>query len=125
MFGDPLLPGFHPDPSICRAGTDYYLVTSSFEWFPGLPLFHSRDLAAGVAQTLGAGFVVELAMRYGQPSIESALAKLQEEAFEDLPGAGSSPIARLTASKMPPMMPGSAAGRSTLVMVSPLVAPMA
>jgi alpha-N-arabinofuranosidase len=44
MFGDPLLPGFHPDPSICRVGTDYYLVTSSFEWFPGLPLFHSRDL---------------------------------------------------------------------------------
>lgn len=39
-----MLPGFHPDPSICRVGQDYYLVTSSFEWFPGLPVHHSRDL---------------------------------------------------------------------------------
>jgi alpha-N-arabinofuranosidase len=44
MFGDPVVPGFHPDPSICRVGADYYLVTSSFEWFPGLPMLHSRDL---------------------------------------------------------------------------------
>ncbi|MFI1977045.1 glycoside hydrolase family 43 protein [Streptomyces wedmorensis] len=43
-FGDPVLPGFRPDPSVCRVGTDYYLVTSSFEWFPSLPVFHSRDL---------------------------------------------------------------------------------
>ncbi|MFD0527094.1 glycoside hydrolase family 43 protein [Kitasatospora arboriphila] len=42
---NPVLPGFHPDPSVCRVGEDYYLVTSSFEYFPGLPLFHSRDLA--------------------------------------------------------------------------------
>lgn len=41
---NPILPGFHPDPSICRVGSDYYLVTSTFEWFPGLPVFHSRDL---------------------------------------------------------------------------------
>ncbi|MFF7813300.1 family 43 glycosylhydrolase [Streptomyces sp. NPDC007945] len=43
-FGEPVLPGFRPDPSVCRVGSDYYLVTSSFEWFPGLPVFHSRDL---------------------------------------------------------------------------------
>ncbi|MFI9000885.1 family 43 glycosylhydrolase [Streptomyces sp. NPDC053541] len=43
-FGAPVLPGFRPDPSVCRVGDDYYLVTSSFEWFPGLPVFHSRDL---------------------------------------------------------------------------------
>ncbi|WP_225800197.1 glycoside hydrolase family 43 protein [Streptomyces sp. NK15101] len=43
-FADPVLPGFRPDPSACRVGADYYLVTSSFEWFPGLPVFHSRDL---------------------------------------------------------------------------------
>ncbi|MFJ6793699.1 family 43 glycosylhydrolase [Streptomyces sp. NPDC091268] len=43
-FADPVLPGFRPDPSVCRVGADYYLVTSSFEWFPGLPVFHSRDL---------------------------------------------------------------------------------
>lgn len=43
-YTNPILPGFHPDPSICRAGDDYYLVTSTFEYFPGVPIFHSRDL---------------------------------------------------------------------------------
>ncbi|MFL6114015.1 MAG: glycoside hydrolase family 43 protein [Catenulispora sp.] len=41
---NPILPGFHPDPSICRVGEDYYLACSSFEYFPGVPVFHSRDL---------------------------------------------------------------------------------
>ncbi|WP_042392021.1 glycoside hydrolase family 43 protein [Streptacidiphilus carbonis] len=41
---NPLLPGFFPDPSVCRVGEDYYLVNSSFQYFPGLPLHHSRDL---------------------------------------------------------------------------------
>lgn len=43
-FRNPVLPGCHPDPSICRVGDDFYLVTSTFEWFPGLPVHHSRDL---------------------------------------------------------------------------------
>jgi len=43
-FRNPVLPGSYPDPSICRVGDDHYLVTSTFEWFPGLPVFHSRDL---------------------------------------------------------------------------------
>jgi alpha-N-arabinofuranosidase len=43
-YSNPIIPGFHPDPSVCRVGEDYYLVTSSFEYFPGVPLFHSRDL---------------------------------------------------------------------------------
>jgi alpha-N-arabinofuranosidase len=43
-FRNPVLPGFYPDPSVCRVGADHYLVTSSFEYFPGVPLFHSRDL---------------------------------------------------------------------------------
>ncbi|WP_117208135.1 glycoside hydrolase family 43 protein [Allorhizocola rhizosphaerae] len=43
-YDNPVIPGFHPDPSVCRVGSDYYLVTSSFEYFPGVPLFHSRDL---------------------------------------------------------------------------------
>lgn len=43
-FRNPILPGFYPDPSVCRVGDDYYLVTSTFEYFPGLPVFHSRDL---------------------------------------------------------------------------------
>lgn len=42
---NPILSGFYPDPSICRVGEDYYLVTSSFVYAPGVPIFHSRDLA--------------------------------------------------------------------------------
>ncbi len=45
VVANPILPGFNPDPSICRVGDDYYLVTSSFMFFPGLPVYHSRDLA--------------------------------------------------------------------------------
>jgi xylan 1,4-beta-xylosidase len=41
---NPILPGFHPDPSICRVGEDYYIANSSFEWFPGVPIHHSKDL---------------------------------------------------------------------------------
>ncbi len=41
---NPILSGFYPDPSITRAGDDFYLVTSSFSYFPGIPIFHSRDL---------------------------------------------------------------------------------
>jgi xylan 1,4-beta-xylosidase len=44
QYRNPILPGTHPDPSVCRVGDDYYLACSSFEFFPGLPLFHSRDL---------------------------------------------------------------------------------
>lgn len=41
---NPVLRGFRPDPSICRVGGDFYVATSSFEWFPGVALSHSRDL---------------------------------------------------------------------------------
>ena len=44
QYRNPILPGFYPDPTICRVGEDYYLATSSFELFPALPVFHSRDL---------------------------------------------------------------------------------
>lgn len=43
-FCNPIISGFYPDPSICRVGSDYYTVHSSFEYFPGVPIFHSRDL---------------------------------------------------------------------------------
>ena len=43
-YKNPVIPGFHPDPSVCRVGDDYYLVTSSFAYFPGVPVFHSKDL---------------------------------------------------------------------------------
>jgi xylan 1,4-beta-xylosidase len=45
-FANPILPGMYPDPSICRVGADFYLVNSSFEYFPGVPIFHSRDLVS-------------------------------------------------------------------------------
>ncbi len=43
-FHNPIIPGFHSDPSICKVGEDYYLITSTFEYFPGVPVFHSKDL---------------------------------------------------------------------------------
>ena len=42
---NPILRGFNPDPSICRVGDDYFIATSTFEWFPGVQIHHSRDLA--------------------------------------------------------------------------------
>ncbi len=42
---NPILPGFYPDPSICVVGEDFYIVNSSFAYFPGLPVMHSKDLA--------------------------------------------------------------------------------
>lgn len=41
-YKNPVIPGFHPDPSICRVGDDFYLVTSSFQYFPGVPIFHTK-----------------------------------------------------------------------------------
>jgi alpha-N-arabinofuranosidase len=46
MYKNPIIPGFASDPSICRAGDDYYLVTSTFEYFPAIALYHSKDLVS-------------------------------------------------------------------------------
>jgi xylan 1,4-beta-xylosidase len=43
MINNPILRGFNADPSICRVGEDYYIATSTFEWFPGVQIHHSRD----------------------------------------------------------------------------------
>jgi xylan 1,4-beta-xylosidase len=43
-FENPVLRGMHPDPTVCRVGRDFYLACSSFEYFPGVPIYHSRDL---------------------------------------------------------------------------------
>src|SRR5690348_1775818 len=43
-INNPILPGFNPDPSILRVQDDYYIATSTFEWFPGVQIHHSRDL---------------------------------------------------------------------------------
>jgi xylan 1,4-beta-xylosidase len=44
MFTNPILAGFYPDPSICKVEDNYYLVNSTFSYFPGIPVFHSKDL---------------------------------------------------------------------------------
>ncbi|MFA9378317.1 MAG: glycoside hydrolase family 43 protein [Lachnotalea sp.] len=44
MIKNPILTGFNPDPCICRKEDDYYIAVSSFEWLPGIPVYHSRDL---------------------------------------------------------------------------------
>lgn len=45
MIHNPILRGFNPDPSVIRIGTDYYAAVSTFEWWPGVRIYHSRDLA--------------------------------------------------------------------------------
>lgn len=44
QFYNPVLPGFYPDPSVCSNGDDYFLVTSTFVYYPGVPIFHSKDM---------------------------------------------------------------------------------
>ncbi len=69
MIHNPIIPGNYPDPSICRAGDDFYLICSSFEEYPGIPIFHSRDLAnweqIGHAMTTGNGFEVDSSQQGG------------------------------------------------------------
>ena len=43
-YQNPVISGMHPDPSVCRVGDDFYLVNSSFQFFPGVPIYHSKDL---------------------------------------------------------------------------------
>lgn len=45
-YRNPILPGFHPDPSVCVVGNTYYLATSTFEYFPGVPIYSSTDLVS-------------------------------------------------------------------------------
>ncbi len=44
IYSNPIISGFYPDPSVCEANGKFYLVTSSFQYFPGVPLFESEDL---------------------------------------------------------------------------------
>ena len=45
LIKNPILRGFNPDPSIIKVGSDFYIATSTFEWFPGVQIHHSKDLA--------------------------------------------------------------------------------
>lgn len=60
IIHNPIVPGTYPDPSICRVGDDYYMICSSFELYPGIPIFHSRNLAdwtqIGNVMTIDNGF---------------------------------------------------------------------
>ena len=44
QYRNPVIAGYHPDPSVCRVGDDFYIVNSSFQYFPGVPIYHSKDL---------------------------------------------------------------------------------
>lgn len=63
MIRNPILPGFHPDPSILRVEEDYFIATSTFEWAPGVRLHHSRDLRhwRELGGALGDGRLLDLA----------------------------------------------------------------
>ena len=88
-YRNPIIPGFYPDPSIIRVGEDFYLVCSSFELFPGLPVFHSRDLAHWeqicyamtmengfhVNANMGVGGVMAPTIRYNDEYLEESLSK--------------------------------------------------
>ncbi|KFA49977.1 hypothetical protein S40293_05941 [Stachybotrys chartarum IBT 40293] len=63
---NPILPGFNPDPSILRVGDDYYIATSTFEWFPGVQIHHSKDLANWTLVTRPLTRKAQLDMR-GEP----------------------------------------------------------
>lgn len=66
IIKNPILKGFNPDPSICRVGQDYYIATSTFEWFPGVQIHHSRDLVNWKLVTRPLDRVEQLDMR-GNP----------------------------------------------------------
>ncbi|WP_139790402.1 glycoside hydrolase family 43 protein [Rhizobium rhizosphaerae] len=66
LIQNPILPGFNPDPSICRVGEDYYIATSTFEWFPGVQIHHSRDLVSWTLLTRPLTRASQLDMR-GNP----------------------------------------------------------
>ncbi|MBZ4683930.1 MAG: xylan 1,4-beta-xylosidase [Fusobacteriaceae bacterium] len=64
---NPILRGFNPDPSICRAGDDFYIAVSTFEWFPGVLIYHSKDLVNWKLVAKPLNRVSQLDMR-GNPS---------------------------------------------------------
>jgi xylan 1,4-beta-xylosidase len=66
LLRNPILPGFNPDPSILRVGTDYYIATSTFEWYPGVQIHHSTDLANWTLVTRPLSRASQLDMR-GDP----------------------------------------------------------
>ena len=67
-YKNPILPGFHPDPSICRVGEDFYLITSTFEFFPGVPIYHSKNLVNWELISYCLTTDTQLPLHQGKPS---------------------------------------------------------
>ena len=69
-FTNPVLPGFHADPSVCTNGEDFYLVNSTFQYFPGVPVFQSKDLIhwQQVGNCLSRPSQLDLTGLYSQPN---------------------------------------------------------
>ena len=65
-YRNPVISGMNPDPSVCRVGDDYYLVTSTFIYFPGVPVYHSKDLIHW--EMIGYGLTRESQLNLHQPS---------------------------------------------------------
>ena len=63
---NPIMPGFYPDPSICAVGEDYYLINSTFAYFPGLSLMHSKDLVHWEQIGNGDGQKISIAFERGR-----------------------------------------------------------
>ena len=72
IANNPILSGFYPDPSICAVGEDFYLISSTFAYFPGIPVMHSKDLAhweqAGNVLTRNSQLPLENAGQIGRAS---------------------------------------------------------
>ncbi len=97
FFANPVLPGFHPDPCLCRAGDDYYMVTSTFTWLPGVSLYHSCDLVhweslGGILDKLdlrgipesGGVWAPDLTYAKGEFYLVYSVAKTVSGAFKDV-----------------------------------------
>ncbi|MBR3404183.1 MAG: glycoside hydrolase family 43 protein [Firmicutes bacterium] len=82
MILNPILPGFHSDPCLCARGDDYYLACSTFEWFPGIPVYHSKDLKHWELQTHLLRDAEELSLR-GLPSAKGIWAPCLSWCEED------------------------------------------
>lgn len=68
-YKNPIITGFHPDPSICRVGEDYYIINSTFEYFPGIPVFHSRDLINWTQIGYGITRSSQMTLMHGAPNL--------------------------------------------------------
>jgi xylan 1,4-beta-xylosidase len=138
---NPVLPGFEPDPSILRVGDDYYIATSTFEWYPGVRLHHSRDLVnwrpiGGALRTLeqldlrgvpdsGGIWAPDLSYADGEFHLVYTIVDSYAEGWKDIPncvvtapdieGPWSEPTYLHSRGWDPSLFPDDGGGRSWLV----------